>query len=102
MVRIKWFGYIYKLIFKIKDTEGIFRIPAEKRMINEMMTKINNGETIDFDKTYQKDNENDIHAVANFISTYLRELKEPLFPSELYEVLIATMSSIFILKQRYS
>jgi len=59
-------------------TEGIFRIPAPKSRVEELKGILDSGEELDFTKIQSP------LELAGLVTTYLRELPEPLLTFELY------------------
>ena len=64
------------------DQQGIFREPGSKVDIQELVSKINAREDIKFGQGQKFSN---FYTVADMIKLYLRQLKEPLIPFELYD-----------------
>ena len=66
--------------------EGIFRVPGDRALLNELRTAYDAGERVDLAVV------RDPHAVASLLKMYLRDLPEPLIPEALYDPLLATQT----------
>lgn len=66
--------------------EGIFRVPGDRALLNELRTAYDAGERVDLAAV------RDPHAVASLLKMYLRDLPEPLIPEALYDPLLATQT----------
>jgi len=69
------------------DTVGIFREPGSKVEIAELVSKINALEDIKFGQKVKN-----FFTVADMIKLYLRQLKEPLITTDLFESFKGTVS----------
>ncbi len=66
------------------ETEGLFRRSASVSLVRDVQSRINLGESIDF----QRDFPGDYHLAAVTLKTFLRELKEPLMTFDLFDDII--------------
>ncbi|XP_046444749.1 rho GTPase-activating protein 1-like isoform X2 [Daphnia pulex] len=66
------------------ETEGLFRRSASVSLVRDVQSRINRGESIDF----QRDFPGDYHLAAVTLKTFLRELKEPLMTFDLFDDII--------------
>ncbi|XP_055321076.1 rho GTPase-activating protein 68F [Sitodiplosis mosellana] len=64
------------------DTEGLFRRSGIQNVIDDIIKRVNAGETIDFKDV-------DTHAIAGLLKKFLRELQEPLLTFELYDEIVS-------------
>lgn len=64
------------------DTEGLFRRSGSQNVIDNIIKRVNAGETIDFKDV-------DTHAIAGLLKKFLRELQEPLLTFELYDEIVS-------------
>eukprot|EP01100_Stratorugosa_tubuloviscum_P001166 TRINITY_DN125_c1_g1_i1.p1 TRINITY_DN125_c1_g1~~TRINITY_DN125_c1_g1_i1.p1 ORF type:complete len:746 (+),score=337.14 TRINITY_DN125_c1_g1_i1:3-2240(+) len=71
------------LVTESTNIEGLFRVPANKDEVLGFKNLINQGSTLDF-----KSSEHDPHVVSSLLSTWLRELPEPLLTFENYDKFI--------------
>ena len=69
------------------ESEGIFRVPGDNDVISHLKTRIDRGQ-------YQLDNVDDPHVVASLFKLWLRELEEPLIPSNLYNAALQASKSV--------
>jgi len=63
------------------ETEGIFRRSANAKAVREIQTRIDLGETVEFDKS-------DVHIAAVLLKTFLRELSAPLLTYQLFDSIL--------------
>ena len=70
------------------NIEGIFRVPGDRTVLNELRMAYDAGDKVDLDSV------KDPHAVASLLKMYLRDLPEPLIPEALFEPLVATQTQI--------
>jgi Rho GTPase-activating protein 1 len=73
-----------ELFFIALETEGLFRRSASVALVRDVQSRINRGESIDF----QRDFPGDYHLAAVTLKTFLRELKEPLMTFDLFDEII--------------
>ena len=66
------------------ETEGLFRRSASVALVRDVQSRINRGETIDFQREFP----GDYHLAAVTLKTFLRELKEPLMTFDLFDDII--------------
>lgn len=66
------------------ETEGLFRRSASVALVRDVQSRINRGETIDFQREFP----GDFHLAAVLLKTFLRELKEPLMTFDLFDDII--------------
>ena len=66
--------------------EGIFRVPGDRALLNELRTAYDAGDRVDLATV------RDPHAVASLLKMYLRDLPEPLIPEALYDPLLETQT----------
>lgn len=59
------------ILFLALEVEGIFRVGASVRTVNDIKSKFQKGEKIDWSRF-------DAHTIAGVLKMYLRELPEPL------------------------
>ncbi len=62
------------------QTEGLFRISAEKPVLDELVAKFDDGSPVDI-SSYADSG----HTMAGLLKRYFREMPEPLIPFDLYE-----------------
>ncbi|KAJ3151898.1 hypothetical protein HK101_001854 [Irineochytrium annulatum] len=67
-------------------TEGIFRVPGDADSVTELRCRIEKG-------NYDMSNIQDPNAPASLLKFWLRDLAEPLIPSDLYDACIAVGAS---------
>lgn len=60
------------------QTEGIFRVPGDADLITELKLRIENGE-------YDLKNITDPHVPASLLKFWLRDLADPLIPTDMYD-----------------
>ncbi|KAJ1921886.1 hypothetical protein H4219_000232 [Mycoemilia scoparia] len=72
--------FLVDLILKLKGmkSEGIFRVPGNRDLVYMLRIKLEAGD-------YEADGLTDPHVVASLLKEWLRELSEPLVPSDLYD-----------------
>lgn len=70
------------------DTEGLFRRSGIQNVIDDIIKRVNAGETIDFKDV-------DTHAIAGLLKKFLRELQEPLLTFELYDEIVSFLGMFF-------
>lgn len=70
------------------DTEGLFRRSGIQNVIDDIIKRVNAGETIDFKDV-------DTHAIAGLLKKFLRELQEPLLTFELYDEIVSFLGMHF-------
>jgi len=63
------------------EVEGIFRRSANAAVVRELQTKIDQGETVDFEIQ-------DVHIAAVLLKTFLRELSHPLLTYQLFDSIL--------------
>ncbi|KAI8380764.1 Rho GTPase activation protein [Blakeslea trispora] len=68
---------------------GIYRIPGSTTTVNKFRSVFNDGSDIDFFKTKP-----DPHAVSTLLKMYLRELPEPIIPTELVDEYTKSIESL--------
>jgi len=66
------------------ETEGLFRRSASVSLVRDVQSRINRGESIDFQREFP----GDYHLAAVTLKTFLRELKEPLMTFDLFDDII--------------
>ncbi|XP_065079241.1 uncharacterized protein RhoGAP93B isoform X2 [Ochlerotatus camptorhynchus] len=72
------------LLLNGKQTEGIFRVPADVDVVNTLKNRL------DWWELPEKEETMDAHAPASLLKLWYRELYDPLIPDDLYEDCVAT------------
>jgi hypothetical protein len=67
----------------VLDLEGLFRISANKTLLERVQNLIDTGAEVDFDKLG-----NDSHLVPGLLKKFFRELPQPVFTHEFYDCFI--------------
>lgn len=67
-----------------KETEGIFRVPADADEVNYLKTSMDQWEIPEYKPSM------DAHAPASVLKLWYRELYDPLIPDELYDECVQT------------
>jgi hypothetical protein len=70
------------------EAEGIFRISAEKPVLDELVSKFDDGSPVDI-SSYAESS----HTMAGLLKRYFREMPEPLIPFDLYEPFLRAVES---------
>lgn len=78
------------------ESEGIFRVPGDNDVITHLKARIDHGQ-------YQLHGIDDPHVVASLFKLWLRELEEPIIPTNMYDAALAAakdrdLTLIFIKK----
>lgn len=68
------------------ESEGIFRVPGDQDIITHLKARIDHGQ-------YQLSGINDPHVVASLFKLWLRELEEPVVPTNLYDAALEAAKS---------
>ena len=68
--------------------QGVFRVSGSQHEINEFKNAFEKGE----DPLVEMVDGSDINSVAGVLKLYFRELREPLFPTQMFDELIACSS----------
>ena len=61
------------------ETEGLFRRSANVRLVHQLQSQVNHGETVTLAEP---------HLAAVLIKSFLRELEEPLMTFDLYDEIV--------------
>lgn len=70
------------------ETEGIFRVSAEKPVLDELVSKFDDGSPVDVSSYAES-----AHTMAGLLKRYFREMPEPLIPFDLYDPFLKAVES---------